>query len=274
MKRSSGARTVLHAGAHGARDHLDAEEIRLLAERVTIAVPTKNERANIGPFLASIPEGIPLIVVDASQDDTPQLVERLRPQSTILVRSGAGVTAARQRAADMAGTPWILFTDADVTFAPRYFRELLRRDLHAGLGAVYGTKTSRRAHRVYHRVFRIGQWLSDAAGIPAGSGSNMLVSRAALERVGGFDLRLACNEDSELLWRVQAAGYAVSFVPALEVVARDHRRLAQGATRKMLHSVSRCTLLYTRLLPASLRASDWGYWSKPAGGREEARGGG
>ena len=49
-----------------------------LAE-VTIVVPTRNEASNIERFLASIPPALRLVVVDSSEDETPDAVERLRP---------------------------------------------------------------------------------------------------------------------------------------------------------------------------------------------------
>ena len=43
---------------------------------LTVIVPTRNEERNIGNFLGSIPEGIRLVVVDASTDSTPDIVSR------------------------------------------------------------------------------------------------------------------------------------------------------------------------------------------------------
>lgn len=232
-----------------------------LADTVTVAVPTRDERANVGPFLASLPRDLSLIVVDRSEDGTPDLVRSLRPDHTLVLRSEAGVAAARQCAAEVARTPWILFTDADVSFAPDYFARLAARALTPELGGLFGTKITADAHPTYHRLFRLGQGLCAACRVPAGSGSNMLVSRNAWARAGGFDLSLSCNEDSEFLWRIQSSGYQVEFAPELEVVSRDHRRLARGTARKMIHSIARCGLLYTGLLPEALRRADWGYWS-------------
>jgi hypothetical protein len=45
---------------------------------VTVIVPTRNEAANIARCLCSLPEVIPLIVVDKSSDATRELVRRIR----------------------------------------------------------------------------------------------------------------------------------------------------------------------------------------------------
>jgi len=226
-------------------------------DEVTVIVPTKNEENNIQAFLASLPPQIMLIVVDASDDRTPVLVEATRTERTILVRSMTHIAAARNLGACIAETPWLLFTDADVTFAADYFERLPRR---ADADAYFGAKRSRQAYAAYYRWFVRGQRLMAWMGVPAVSGSNFLVRRSAFLAVGGFDEALPCNEDSELGWRLTRRGYKVVFAPELIVYERDHRRLHRGAVRKTAHSLTRCALLYAGLLPERLRRSDWGYW--------------
>jgi glycosyltransferase involved in cell wall biosynthesis len=232
-----------------------------LSEHLTVVVPTKNERANVGALLSSLPPEVALLVVDASDDGTPELIERLRPARTRVVRARGNIASARQLGAEAAETEWVLCTDADVAFAPGYFEALAAAAFPAGTGALYGRKAALGSHPVYHALFRAGQALCAACGIPAGSGSNMLVRRDALREAGGFDLELSCNEDSEVLWRVADAGFGARFVPELVVYSRDERRLARGSARKLVHSALRCALLYTELLPRRWRAHDWGYWS-------------
>lgn len=49
-----------------------------MSRGVTIVVPTRNEAQNIGAFLKSLPSGIPLVVVNASDNDTARLIARQR----------------------------------------------------------------------------------------------------------------------------------------------------------------------------------------------------
>jgi glycosyltransferase involved in cell wall biosynthesis len=235
---------------------------------LTVVVPTRNESRNIGPFLASLPPSIPLVVVDASSDATPTLVARQRARNTLLIRHPGSIPVARQLGAEAARTAWLLFTDADVTFAPDYFTRLRRPRPPAD--ALYGPKLSRDRYRRYYRWFSRGQQLSQAFGIPAVSGSNLLVRAGALEACGGFDPQLTVNEDSELGFRLQRHGFRLRFAPELVVYARDHRRLERGVWRKTGHSLLRCALLYTNLLPERWRRKDWGYWSN-AQEKEEQR---
>ena len=91
---------------------------------MTLVLATRDEVHNIGAFLESIPPGIRFIVVDASHDQTPDLIERLRPHNSLVLREPGTVTQTRQRGAEIAETPWLLFSDADIVFPPGYFEKL------------------------------------------------------------------------------------------------------------------------------------------------------
>lgn len=225
---------------------------------VSVIVPTFNEAHNVPYFLRSLPANILLIVVDASNDETPAIIRHTRPFNTLVMRHPGHVTIARQIGAEAATTEWLLFTDAGVLFAPRYFVNL-RAYLHGD--AVYGSKQSLDRFSSYYRWFERGQRWLHGLGIPAASGSNLLIRRRVFEAVGGFDLTLTVNEDSEIAWRIKQRGYQVKFAQNLVVYARDHRRLAYGRFRKTTHTLLRCALLYTGLMPTRWRSSDWGYWS-------------
>lgn len=231
----------------------------LLFNDVTVVLPTKNEAHNIVPFLQSLPADIALVVVDASEDDTSALIAAHRPQHVQIIRSTARIAEARQIGAAAAQTEWVLFTDADIVFAADYFVRLL--DCQRDCDVVYGAKRSRDDYERYYRWFSQGQWLAHRLGIPAASGSNLLIRHAVLLACGGFDQRLTVNEDSEIAWRIKRQGYRVCFAPDLVVYERDHRRLRRGAVRKTVHTLARSLLLYLNLMPDRWRSDDWGYWS-------------
>lgn len=229
---------------------------------ITIIVPTKNETRNIPRFLASLPPEARLALVDASSDETIDLALRLRPHNTVAHRSPARIAEARNIGGRAARTPWLLFTDADVAFAPGYFAHLAR--IHPG-GAVYGAKQSVGEYAAYYRSFSHWQARLDRLGIPAASGSNFLIEKQVFDAVGGFDPLLWVNEDTEIGYRIKRAGYPIHFDPALSVLAFDHRRLKNGTLRKDLHTLARCLLIYLNWFPGIWRKNDWGYWSKQGG---------
>lgn len=225
---------------------------------ITVILPTRNEAHNVPFFLRSLPADIPLIVVDASDDETAVTVQHNRPFNTCVIRHPGNVTAARQVGAAAATTPWLLFSDADVLFAPDYFANVAA---YLDADAVYGPKLSLDAYANYYRWVGRGQQFFHRLGIPAASGSNLLMRRQVFAAVGGFDLALTVNEDSEIAWRVKRRGYQIAFAPDLVVYACDQRRLQHGRFRKTAHTLLRCALLYTGLMPARWRSSDWGYWA-------------
>jgi glycosyltransferase involved in cell wall biosynthesis len=227
--------------------------------QVTVIVPTKNEAKNIVPFMDSLHPEVELIVVDSSEDATPDIVEARRPERSLVLRREARIGEARQLGAKAARTEWLLFTDADMSFAPDYF---CRLQAHPGdADMIYGTKLSADEYAGYYRVFRWGQGVIDWLGIPAASGSNMLFRQDVFWAVDGFDLKLTVNEDSEIAWRTKRQGYRTVFARDLEVYERDHRRLRRGTVRKTIHSLVRCLLLYLDLIPEDRKNRDWGYWA-------------
>lgn len=226
--------------------------------QVAVIIPTRNEARNIGECLRSIPLHVPVVVVDASSDETGRLIQQQRPLHTTIIYHPGYVTLARQIGAEATQAEWLLFTDADISFAPDYFDNL---SAYLHLDAVYGPKQSLDEYTAYYRRFSRGQQWLHYLGIPAVSGSNLLVRRAVFQAVGGFDLRLTVNEDSEFGWRLKRQGYCIGFAPDLVVYARDQRRLARGRWHKTAHTLLRCSLLYTGLMPARWRSHDWGYWA-------------
>lgn len=227
---------------------------------VTVIVPTKDEATNIGTFLSSLPATVHLIVVDASSDATPEIVERVRRMRTTVVREPLTIPDARQRGAELSRTEWLLFTDADVVFDDHYFERLRDLPVEPAVGGIVGTKATIDGFGTYHRWFRRGQRALHACGIPAATGSNMLVRRSVLMEVGGFDPALTVNEDTEVMFRIRRRRHHVAFAPELIVRAFDHRRLEAGLARKIVHGAIRNTCLFLGIYGKQVRSSDWGYW--------------
>ena len=235
-------------------------------DNLTVVVPTKNETANAGPFLESLHPDIELIVVDASDDDTRDVIQRLRPNRTTVIFDEGTIPEARQIGLERAATEWVLFTDIDMSFGDDYWDGWESLDLGPKVGAMQGAKLSADDEfRTYYRLFSFGiramSWLT----IPAGSGSNMIFRRTALLDAGGFDPKLTANEDIYALWVVRKAGWRVGYSGALKVFERDHRRLRQGRAKKTLHGWVRPLMLFTGIGGDRVRESSWGYWKDNEG---------
>jgi glycosyltransferase involved in cell wall biosynthesis len=240
-------------------------------EEISVIVPTRNEAHNIPHLLASLHPSVELIVVDASSDGTPAIVERLRPERTRIIRSEAKIAPARQIGAQAARGRWLIFSDADVRFEPGYFERLA---MMGEAAAFYGPKYATGAHPYYSQFFNAGQRAIHRLGIPAASGSNMGLRREVFASIGGFRLDLPVNEDTEIMMRARRHGYDVAYVRALAVRSFDDRRLRLGVIRKLAHTVVRNLLLLINLyipLPQRWLRHDWGYWSKRHAHRSDLR---
>ncbi len=232
--------------------------------QITIVLPTKNESGNIRAFLDSLPAAVALIVVDAGSDDTRAIIATSRCGPTRIIADQGNIAAARQLGAMQAKTQWVLFTDADMIFDSDYFRRLEAIEPDQGVGAIIGAKLSQRRYRAYYKCFSLWLRVLCAVRLPAGSGSNLLVRRKVFQQVGGFDLQLSCNEDSELTWRIHRRGFGVRFEESLKVYENDHRRLDAGLFYKTLHSMLRCAWIFSGILGIAARRSDQGYWRRVA----------
>ncbi len=230
-------------------------------DQLTVVVPTKDEAANIGPFLDSLHPDVALVVVDASADDTREIIRQRRP-SAVVIQDGGSIPEARQIGLEAAVTDWVLFTDADMSFGDDYWKGWQRLYLGTDVGAVQGAKLSADDDfKTYYKLFSLGIRIMSWIRVPAGSGSNMIFRRTALLDAGGFDPALTANEDIYALWSVRRAGWRVPFAGGLKVYERDHRRLEQGRLRKTLHGWVRPLMLMTGLGDDRVRQSSWGYWN-------------
>jgi GT2 family glycosyltransferase len=201
------------------------------------------------------------------------------------------IAAARQAGAEIARGEVLVFADADVEFEAGYFERLRALmspspwpSCHPARGgsaspnprgsergkdfpwdAICGPKLSRDSYSRYYQLVSQAQQITySTLGIVGASGSNMVVTRAAFQELGGFRLDLSCNEDTELFLRAGRRRFRVHYEPDLVVWATDHRRLRRGLVRKSAHSLIRNALLFLVCkrpgLPRLL-VHDWGYWS-------------
>lgn len=229
---------------------------------VSVIVPTRNEKANIASFLASLHPDVELVVVDASDDGTDKLIKELRPRHTLVIRSHARIAPARQIGSYAARGRWLIFSDADVRFEPGYFAHLCQLQTTT-YDAFYGPKYATPTYPHYSRFFNASQRAIHRLGVPAASGSNMGIRRDVLRAVGGFRLDLPVNEDTELMMRVRRQGFRVLYTRHMAVRSIDDRRLDCGVAFKTTHSLARNLLLFVNLyvpLPRRWLCHDWGYW--------------
>ncbi len=199
----------------------------------SIVIPAFNEARLIGACLESLrrnhfPEGrFEIIVVDdGSTDDTAEIARKLGSQVMVNDDRRKTIAALRNMGAERARGRVLVFLDADVAVpgdmlaaAWRYFGDgfdgalgfVDRPPPEAGwVGKTWGDRFSHLRGHVKEVDF-----------VPS---RNVFVSRRAFGAAGGFNERLATNEDKDFSLRILAAGFRLLSVPSPEAVHHGYER--------------------------------------------------
>ncbi len=165
-----------------------------LDDPVTAILVTHDSAAVIGAALASLPPGVPAIVVDnASRDDSAAIAEAAGAR-VIRSAENLGFGLANNRGIAAADTPYVLFLNPDATLAEGCLESLLavaERRPEAALLVPTILKANGRASRngFAHLRSRLRPLPGDgeARAIAFASGAVVLARREAMAAIGGFD---------------------------------------------------------------------------------------
>ncbi len=214
-------------------------------------VPAFQAAGTIGRTLASLTaqrraDWEAIVVDDGSGDATAAIVARWAaadPRIRLLRQPNAGAAAARNRGLAAARGAWTLFLDADDTIDPAYLAVMLRGLGRSGkadaiaCGHVRPSADGTRLARTpAPRLDRDPIGLCDLRPPTA---IHAIVCRTTLLRdLGGFDTRLATNEDWDLWRRLARAGARF----AIEHRALAHYRSAPASLTRDGAAMLRDTL--------------------------------
>ncbi len=256
-----------------------------VAVRLSVVVPARNEAAGLPEALASLlAQDLPcleiIIVDDRSEDDSAQLALATGagdPRLTVLrVRAlpngWLGKNHALAVGAERARGQWLLFTDADVRFAPGTLRLAVEfaeaRHLdHLALLPRFEARTP-----LLHAfvtafallfTFHTRPWRASAARSSAaiGIGAFALVRRSAYDAIGGHTgLRMRVDDDLSLGRTLKGAGFRQEAVFGAHLVSvewyRDVPSALQGLEKNAFaglgFSVWRVTLVATALIVSNV----------------------
>src|SRR5438552_18865539 len=216
----------------------------IMLPSLSIVVPARDEAASIGRALGSLlaqdyPDLEVIAVDDRSADGTSDVLREVaarEPRLTVLrvddLPAGwLGKNHALWRGAQRASGQWLLFTDADVVFAPGALRRALAYAVDQGLDHL--TLAPRLiAHGVYLRAFVaffgyafITLWGAYLANDPkstrgVGIGAFNLVRRDAYDRIGTMRaLSLRPDDDIRLGRRIRGFGFKQRVANGKEMLA-------------------------------------------------------
>jgi GT2 family glycosyltransferase len=229
--------------------------------RVSLIICTRNRPQALARCLASVAaaRGVDeILVVDNAPGDpaTRRVVEEFSGIA-YLAEARPGLSVARNAGLAATRGDIVLFTDDDVVIEPDWPLAMVRAFEDPAVMAVTGLVLPAELESAaqvaferdlggFGRGFRAldfdGRFFAamTSRGVPVwliGSGANMGFRREAFEKVGLFDERLGagasgCSEDSEMWYRLLAAGGHCRYEPAA-VVHHYHRADWTGLTRQL-----------------------------------------
>ena len=191
--------------------------------RVSLIVPARNEERTLDPAMRALlrldyPSLEVVALDDRSTDGTGRLLDRLAAEDErlrvvhlhTLPEGWLGKTNAMAEGARQATGEWLLFTDADVVFAPEALKRAMAFALRHGLGHVtafpflvapgFLERAFVTAFSVFAASkFRVSDLQRAGTGAFVGIGAFNLVRRPDYERVGGHGvLRMEVLDDLKL----------------------------------------------------------------------------
>jgi GT2 family glycosyltransferase len=192
---------------------------------LTVVIPAYNAAGSLGDTLAALDaqtigrHAFAVIVVDdGSADDTADVAARFG--AAVIRQPNAGPAAARNAGARAAADCDILvFTDADCAPAPDFLARLIAPLADPAVSGVQGAYRTRQTALLAR--FAQLEFEDRYASVSRRPTIDLVATYAAAYRkavfdaAGGFDpsFRVADNEDTELSYRLTAAGHRLVFAP-------------------------------------------------------------
>lgn len=211
---------------------------------ISVIIPVYNGESTIKETIESVLNqslaDFELIIInDASQDSTLAIINQIT-DSRIRVFSyqNSGVSASRNRGLDKAQGEFISFLDADDLWTPDKLEKQLK--------ALQNNPQAALAYSWTDWIDESGQFLRAGGHITVNgvaydkllvrdfieSGSNPLIRKQALDKVGGFDSLLTHGEDWEMWLRI-AICYEFVTVPSPQILYRVYPESASFDVLKM-----------------------------------------
>ena len=235
--------------------------------RVSVVVCTCNGGRTLDQCLRSLealdyPDYEVIVIDDGSTDDTRAIVSRF-PDVRAVHQENQGLSAARNTGLGLATGSVVAYTDSDCFADPDWLTHLVYQLQRTGAAAVGGPNLSPDDGRLAACVAAApGQPThvleSDqvAEHIP---GCNMAFRKDALLAINGFDSQFrTAGDDVDVCWRLQQAGYWITFAPGAFVW--HHRRRGPRAYLRQQAGYGEAEALQSFKHPARFNARGAGTW--------------
>ncbi len=185
---------------------------------VSVVVIGRNEGSRLERCLQSVIQAHwgsarhELIYVDSrSTDQSVASAQALGAKVIVLDDASPCASKARNLGWQAAGGEFVLFLDGDTELHPDFVKRALGTLSETQLCAAWGhRRESRPAQSLYTKVLDL-DWIYPV-GRTLYFGGDVLVRRAALAQVGGFDPSLKAGEEPEMCARLRAAGWQIDHI--------------------------------------------------------------
>jgi GT2 family glycosyltransferase len=200
------------------------------APELSVIVPVRNGartlRGCLEALLASEGVRFEVVVVDDASTDASREVASQFPVSLVRLPFRGGAATARNKGAERARAPILVFVDADVLVAPDTLRRIHENfQGRPNLSALFGSYDSQCPHGDFfsqyknlhhHYIHQTSR--REASTFWTGCGA---IRREVFLALGGFlpqEIQGPDLEDIELGYRMRMAGYGIELVPQIQVI--------------------------------------------------------
>lgn len=199
---------------------------------VTVVTVTYNSLAVLPDMLASLPTGLPVVIVDNSPEADPALEALASRHTAHLLRNevNSGFGAGCNQGAGLAETPFVMFLNPDATVEKGCFEALLLAASAYSDAAAFNPRTLGARGRISFKrrsnllpgQHRLGGTAPEIdQEVPVLTGAALFVAKEMFDRVGGFDEDIFLYyEDDDLSLRLAQHG-PLMHIPAAVVRHND-----------------------------------------------------
>jgi glycosyltransferase involved in cell wall biosynthesis len=191
---------------------------------VSVVVCAYNAERTMRPCLESLrkleyPNYEVVIVDDGSSDATAEISMDF-PEFRLIRQANKGLSVARNVGMHAARGEIIAYTDSDCVVDPHWLTLMVRAMEQGGFDGCGGPNLSP------HEDGRVEACCAASPGAPCHvlvsdnraehlAGCNMVFTKAALAKIGGFDpIFRTAGDDVDICWRLIEAGFRLGFAPA------------------------------------------------------------
>lgn len=194
--------------------------------RAAVVIPARDAASGVRRTLAALGSIDEVVVVDDGSANPRALAHAAAGVTVIRNERPLGPGAARERGWRATAAPFVAFVDADVLPDPGWLLSLLAHFSDPTVAAVAPRIRARPgcgrnvldrfdAARSPLDLGPLAAPVRPRSRVPYVPTTLLVVRRAALEAVGGFDTELRVGEDVDLVWRLHDAGWRVRYDPAV-----------------------------------------------------------